>query len=169
MLGCSFRSRWPSTWVCVNWFNAPGRANPGDKMLTLVASALAGGDCIDCCAPGEPPRPWAVVKAPSTLGTSFRWGHVEPGAAGPGLRAPIRDIRSLATTAQRGALETGDVLMARQTPLGAPPIPFTTAASTPTPSRCPLLHHHPPLINTRAGLAIPYWMEGAADVAETSK
>ena len=27
--------------------NAPGRANPGDKMLTLVASALAGGDCID--------------------------------------------------------------------------------------------------------------------------
>ena len=27
--------------------NAPGRANAGDKMLTLVASALAGGDCID--------------------------------------------------------------------------------------------------------------------------
>ena len=24
--------------------NAPGRANPGDKMMTLVASALAGGD-----------------------------------------------------------------------------------------------------------------------------
>ena len=27
--------------------NAPGRANAGDKVLTLVASALAGGDCID--------------------------------------------------------------------------------------------------------------------------
>ena len=27
--------------------NAPGRANTGDKLLTLVASALAGGDCID--------------------------------------------------------------------------------------------------------------------------
>ena len=27
--------------------DAPGRANVGDKMLTLVASALAGGDCID--------------------------------------------------------------------------------------------------------------------------
>ena len=27
--------------------DAPGRANPGDKMMTLVASALAGGDCID--------------------------------------------------------------------------------------------------------------------------
>ena len=26
---------------------APGRANTGDKMLTLVASALAGGACID--------------------------------------------------------------------------------------------------------------------------
>ena len=27
--------------------DAPGRPNAGDKMLTLVASALAGGDCID--------------------------------------------------------------------------------------------------------------------------
>ena len=27
--------------------DAPDRANAGDKMLTLVASALARGDCID--------------------------------------------------------------------------------------------------------------------------
>ncbi len=27
--------------------HAPGRANTGDKMMSLVASALAGGDCID--------------------------------------------------------------------------------------------------------------------------
>ena len=27
--------------------NAPGRANTEDKTLTLVASALVGGDCID--------------------------------------------------------------------------------------------------------------------------
>ena len=27
--------------------DAPGRANAGDKLLTLIASALAGGDCID--------------------------------------------------------------------------------------------------------------------------
>ena len=27
--------------------DAPGRANTGDKMMTLVASALAGGDCVD--------------------------------------------------------------------------------------------------------------------------
>ena len=71
---------------------APGRANTGDKLMTLVASALAGGDCIDdadvlrtggtACTLG------GMVKAPSTppppsrgqaLGTflrSFRWGHV---------------------------------------------------------------------------------------------
>ena len=28
--------------------DAPGRANTGDKIMTLVASALAGGDCGDC-------------------------------------------------------------------------------------------------------------------------
>ena len=61
---------------------APGRANTGDKLMTLVASALAGGDCIDdadalrtgrtACTLG------VTVKAPSTLGTflrSFRWGY----------------------------------------------------------------------------------------------
>ena len=62
---------------------APGRANTGDKMLTLVASALAGGDCIDAAdalrAGGTVGVLGCVVKAPSTLGTflrSFRWGHV---------------------------------------------------------------------------------------------
>ena len=33
--------------ACVDLGDAPGRANAGDKLLTLVASALAGGDCID--------------------------------------------------------------------------------------------------------------------------
>ena len=62
---------------------APGRASPGDKMLTLVASALAGGDCIDDADVLRTGRTagalGCVVKAPSTLGTflrSFRWGHV---------------------------------------------------------------------------------------------
>ena len=32
---------------CVEVGDVPGRANAGDKMLNLVASALAGGDCID--------------------------------------------------------------------------------------------------------------------------
>ncbi len=62
---------------------APGRANAGDKLLTLVASALAGGDCIDDAdalrAGGTARVLGCSVKAPSTLGTflrSFRWGHV---------------------------------------------------------------------------------------------
>ena len=63
--------------------SAPGRANTGDKMMTLVASALAGGDCIDdadaLCAGGTGCALGCMVKAPSTLGTflrSFRWGHI---------------------------------------------------------------------------------------------
>ena len=63
--------------------DAPGRANAGDKMMTLVASALAGGDCIDDTdalrAGGTDRVLGCVVKAPSTLGTflrSFRWGQV---------------------------------------------------------------------------------------------
>ena len=63
--------------------DAVGRANAGDKLLTLVASALAGGDCIDDAAAlragGTASVLGCTVKAPSTLGTflrSFRWGHV---------------------------------------------------------------------------------------------
>ena len=60
-----------------------GRPNAGDKLCTLVFSALAGGDCIDdagALRAGGTERILGVrVKAPSTLGTflrSFRWGHV---------------------------------------------------------------------------------------------
>ena len=64
--------------------------------MTLVASALAGGDCIDDAdvlrTGGTAGAIGCVVKAPSTLGTflrSFRWGHVrqpgEPRVTGPGL------------------------------------------------------------------------------------
>ena len=67
----------------VDLADAPGRANVGDKMLTLVASTLAGGDCIDDAdvlrTGGTASAIGCVVKAPSTLGTflrSFRWGHV---------------------------------------------------------------------------------------------
>ena len=85
---------------------APGRANTGDKMMTLVASALAGGDCIDdadvlrtggtACTLGS------VVKAPSTLGTflrSFRWGHV---------RQLDRVSRELLTLAWKAGAGPGD-------------------------------------------------------------
>ncbi len=62
---------------------AAGAANAGDKLLTLVMSALAGGDCIDDAgvlrAGGTGRVLGFTVKAASTLGTflrSFRWGHV---------------------------------------------------------------------------------------------
>ena len=63
--------------------SAAGRANVGDKLLTLIFSALAGGDCIDdanALRAGGTERVLGFrVKAASTLGTflrSFRWGHV---------------------------------------------------------------------------------------------
>jgi hypothetical protein len=61
----------------------PGAPNVGDKFMTLVASALGGGDCIDDAAAlraGGTERVLGfTVKAASTLGTflrSFAWGHV---------------------------------------------------------------------------------------------
>ena len=55
---------------------APGRADTGDKTLTLVASALAGDDCIDNAdvlrADGTASAIGCVVKAPSALGTFLR-------------------------------------------------------------------------------------------------
>ena len=87
--------------------DAPGRANAGDKMLTLVASALAGGDCIDDAdalrAGGTSSVLGCTVKAPSTLGTflrSFRWGHVRQ------LDRVSRELLAVAAG-------TGDVLMSR--------------------------------------------------------
>ena len=99
--------------------DAPGRANPGDKISTLVASALAGGDCIDdadalrtgrtACALG------CVVKAPSTPPAFARAGsgHFpaqlqvrprpptgpgEPRVAGPRLEGQRRTRQRTMTT-----------------------------------------------------------------------
>ena len=67
----------------VDLADAPGRANTGDKMLTLIASALAGGDCIDDAdvlrTEGTARVLGFTAEAPSTIGTflrSFSWGHV---------------------------------------------------------------------------------------------
>ena len=61
---------------------ARGRANVGHKAMTLIHSALAGGDSIDdadALRAGETEVALGhVVLAPSTLGTflrSFTWGH----------------------------------------------------------------------------------------------
>jgi hypothetical protein len=67
---------------CVDLGDAPGRANVGHKSMTLIHSALAGGDCIDDADALRAGDTQAVlghgVLAPSTLGTflrSFTWGH----------------------------------------------------------------------------------------------
>ena len=58
--------------------HATGRANTGDKMMTLVASALAGGDCIndaDALRAGGTARVLGfTAKAPST--PRFREGRL---------------------------------------------------------------------------------------------
>jgi hypothetical protein len=61
---------------------APGRANVGDKAMTLIHSALAGGSWIDDCDRLRAGATGQVlghrVAAPSTIGTflrSFSWGH----------------------------------------------------------------------------------------------
>ena len=66
---------------------APGRANTGDKLLTLVASALAGGDCIDDAdalrAGGTARVLGFTAKAPST--PRFREGRLwSPSCAASG-------------------------------------------------------------------------------------
>ena len=62
--------------------DAAGRANVGHKAMTLIHSALAGGDCIDDADVLRSGATEAVlghaVLAPSTLGTflrCFSWGH----------------------------------------------------------------------------------------------
>ncbi len=63
--------------------DAAGRANVGLKAMTLIESALAGGECIDDAQRMRVASTAKVlghaVRAPSTLGTflrSFTWGHV---------------------------------------------------------------------------------------------
>ena len=82
--------------------DAPGRANTGDKLLTLVVSALVGGDCIDDAdalrsgSTGRVPwgawsrrrPPWGPSCAASGGATSASWtgsaGNCWPGPAGAG-------------------------------------------------------------------------------------
>ena len=94
--GCSFRPPWPCASAC---------PNTGDKMMTLVASALAGGDCIDdemCCAPGDglhPGRHGQGALHPGHLPAQLPVGPRpstrpgEPPVAGPGLAGRCRTRR----------------------------------------------------------------------------
>ena len=63
---------------------APGHAHVARKAMTVIASLLAGGDCIDDAdalrAAGSAAVLGHQVSAPSTLGTflrSFSWGHAK--------------------------------------------------------------------------------------------
>ena len=201
---------------------APGRANTGDKIMTLVASALAGGDCIDdadalrtgrtACALG------CVVKAPSTLGTflrSFTWGHVRQldgvsrellarawkAGAGPGdapftidLDSTICETYGLAKegarhhgyTGARGAAHFLRETVSRVRCGGASgqltmraDSGFYTHAVVAVCRRMDVrfsitirqhksLHNLIEAIPEDAWTPIPYWMDGAADVAETT-
>ena len=56
---------------CLELVDAPGRANTGDKLMTLLASALAGGDCVDDADALRSGGTFSVlactVRSPSTL------------------------------------------------------------------------------------------------------
>ncbi len=93
----------------------PGHAHVADKALTVIASLLAGGDCIDDAnalrAAGNEAMLGHRVAAPSTLGIflrSFSWGHAKQldmvtgqalqrawaAGAGPGERSLTIDLDS---------------------------------------------------------------------------
>jgi hypothetical protein len=68
--------------TCVDLGEAPGRANVGDKAMTLIHSALAGGSWIDDCDRLRAGATGQVlghrVAAPSPIGAflrSFSFGH----------------------------------------------------------------------------------------------
>ncbi len=99
---------------------APGRANTGDKMMTLVVRVGTASTTLTCCAPGGPHAPWAVWSR-RPLGTflrSFRWGHVrqldEPRVAGPGLEGRCRTRRRpiQSTLIRRSDLRAGQKALA---------------------------------------------------------
>ena len=100
---------------------AAGRANVGDKLLTLVMSALAGGDCIDDAAAlraggtgrvlgftVKRPRPWAPFCAASAGATSASsTGSVGSSSRGPGQRERVPAmLPSRSTSTRRSARRT---------------------------------------------------------------
>ena len=79
---------------------APGRANAGDKMLTLVASALVSGDCIDDDAPpagGTEQVLGCRIKAPPLQQRSY----LLPARDTPQISLPTTSIPANSTQHQR--------------------------------------------------------------------
>ena len=144
--------------------DAPGRANPGDKLLTLVASALAGGDFIDDAdvlrTGGTAGAIGCVVKAPSTLGTflrSFRWGHVRQLDRVSRVRhAGARG--QLTVRADSGFYAHALVVVCREMD-----VRFSI-----TIRQHARLRELIEAIPEEDWTPVPYWMDGGADVAETT-
>ena len=136
MPGCSFRPPWRGTSACPNCSTWAMPRGGRTRMMTLVASALAGGDCIDdpmCCAPGGRPAPWAAGEGaihPGHLPAQLPVGP-RPSTHYPGLPTNLgdgpltiscetygpKDARHHGYTGKRGyhpllavAAGTGDVL-----------------------------------------------------------
>ena len=124
MPGCSFPPPWLGTWglpqlvqQCLDLGNAPGRANTGDKIMTLVASALAGGDCIDDAdvlrTGGTARTLGSTVKAPihpGDLPAQLPVGPCQP--TGPGEpepeNSPATGAPGITGTARVGETLTAD-------------------------------------------------------------
>jgi hypothetical protein len=100
---------------CVNLGKAPGAANPGRKVMTMLSAMALGAECIEDCEVLRSGRTGAIlphrVAAPSTLGTflrSFTFGHVRQldrvlgevltrawkAGAGPGTERLVIDVDS---------------------------------------------------------------------------
>jgi hypothetical protein len=100
---------------CVDLGEAPGAANPGRKVMTMLSAMALGADCIEDCEVLRSGRTGAIlphrVAAPSTLGTflrSFTFGHVRQldrvlgeaivrawkAGAGPGKERLVIDVDS---------------------------------------------------------------------------
>ena len=108
--------------------DGPGRANAGVKALTVIGSALAGGDCVadvDVLRAGATARAFDEVRAPRRSATGAarlpvserppaRRGHLRAarpgvdGAAGPDLEADLTiDIDSTVCVAYGPAKQAG--------------------------------------------------------------
>ena len=97
--------------------NAPGRANPGDKMLTLVASALAGGDsyCLKSNVTElwarkvswrTQPRNWKLASAVGKTRRSSGLRLIDTRRASPNSRYVNQDGRQLGRDGVTGRSRT---------------------------------------------------------------
>src|SRR6266540_1931247 len=149
--------------------DAPGAANIGDKAMTLVHSALAGGEWIDDVDRLRAGATGAVlghrVAAPSTLGTflrSFTWGSArqldqvaaqalcrtwQAGASGP---ITLRADSGFYTHKVIDACRKQDVTCSIT-------VKVTKAVRQ-------VIRQIP----EQAWTPIPYWLDDGADIAETS-